>query len=115
MLANFNFGDAELRAVSFFDNNIYINVFTPADCMHVRVDLIDVQYAIFESNHMQNVIENILSYNTLNEVPFGEGYLRDAVTKAASLLSKPSLYVHITPISGPEGAIICSHVLARSE
>lgn len=61
------FEDCEIRTISFDMPNVTINLFDPEEVNYHRLDFKNVEFLIFETNHVQNVVSKIFLFNGLDE------------------------------------------------
>ena len=65
-LADRNFGDCEIHAISFLNGSAYFNIFDPRETAFFTLVFHSVGILVFATDHTQNVIETIRFFEDLD-------------------------------------------------
>jgi hypothetical protein len=106
-LSERNFGDGEIREISFLHPNVSLKIFNPTDSTFCTLLFRSVGVMLFETNHVQNVIDSIVLFDGLSTAMADESaaaFLKK-VTPTDLANAAGSKFVHIRPITGGETII----------
>ena len=62
-----NFGDCEIRTISFMNGSAYLKFLDPVEANFFTVIFHSFGNLLFETNHFQNVIDSVHLYNSLDK------------------------------------------------
>ena len=98
-----NFGDCEIRSISFTERSVYLKFFDPIKTSFFTLIFHSFGNLLFETNHFQNVIDSVHLYNSLDEAksdPAASAFL--AKIDPATLDADGLKFAYIQPIAGGE-------------
>jgi hypothetical protein len=101
-----NFGDGELREITFSHPNITLKIYAPVEGITFAVELERVSSLSFSTNHPQNVMEGIRVYPSRESIPLAHKNLVAALPPTAPQ-AQDEVVVLIEPIAGPTLACTC--------
>ena len=61
------FEDCEIRSISFDHPNVVIKLFDSSEIDYYTITFYEVDFFIFESDHIQNVIGRIYNFNNIDD------------------------------------------------
>jgi len=64
-LSNYNFGDCEIRSISFSDDCATIRIFDPTESRFIEIEFQKLYFLRFETSHWQNVIDSIVLFDSI--------------------------------------------------
>jgi hypothetical protein len=107
-----DFGDCEVQAIEFRFEKLGVTLFNPESKISFQLLLSNAKYCLFESDHLQNVIEGVNLFISIDDALKDERFKKfmsksnflsilDAETKELEVL-------YVSPITGGELAVIFS-------
>ena len=105
-MLNRNVGDCEIKSISFMDESVSFRLFDPANTHYFTITFHSIGHLIFETSHVQNVIDSIEIFDSTEQVVqqldriqflrrIDAEILRSASTRAMK-------FAYIQPITGGE-------------
>jgi len=109
-----NLGDCEIRSISFDMPNIHMKLFSPVNPASYFITFQDVVYFVFETDHIQNVIEGIFSFNNIHDA-LECAEFKDFVKRRNlldDLMKQFNNYriFYILPLTGVDCIILCETI-----
>lgn len=102
-LLGINFGDCEIRSISFMDRSAYLRFFDPVKTTYFTVVFRSFSNLLFETNHFQNVIDSVQVFDTIEDLKndrTASAFL--SKVDQATLETKGLKFAYIKPIAGGE-------------
>jgi hypothetical protein len=106
-LADRNFGDCEIHAISFLNGSVHFNIFDPRETAFITLVFHSVDALLFATNHTQNVIETVRLFDNLDALksaPDAFGFFKK-IGPSYSNSYLPLKFAYIVPITGGETLI----------
>jgi hypothetical protein len=98
-----NFGDCEIRTISFMNGSAYLKFFDPVETTFFTLIIHAFGNLLFETNHFQNVIDSVHLYNSLDEAKSDPAALAFLTKIDPAMLDADGLkFAYIQPIAGGE-------------
>jgi hypothetical protein len=100
-----NFGDGEVRAITFSHPNIVLKIYAPTEDITFSVELEKVSSFSFNTNHPQNVIEGIRVYPNRESMRLTHKNIIAGLPPTTPQ-AQEEVVVLIEPIAGP--TLVCT-------
>ena len=98
-----NFGDCEIRAISFRNGSAYLKFFDSVETTFFTLIFHAFGNLLFETTHFQNVIDSVHLYNSLAEAKSDPAALAFLTKMDPAALNADGLkFAYIQPIAGGE-------------
>ena len=103
-LADRNFGDCEIHAISFLNGSAYFKIFDPHETAFFTLVFHSVDTLLFATTHTQNVIETVRLFDSLDALrgdPDASRFFAK-IAPPRSSPGSPQKFAYIVPITGGE-------------
>ena len=106
-MADRNFGDCEIQAITFLNGSAYLKIFDPHETAFFTLVFHSVGILLFATNHTQNVIDTVRLFDNLDALrsdPDAFGFFQ-RMDHPHSRENSSMRFAYIVPVAGGETLI----------